>query len=310
MRYMKKYTSLTLLTLLVMLAGACSKDTPMESRAESANITVNIASRGQVDTDNNEVKANEGIKTLRLIMVQEGKVVINSLHSYTDDKLNKSIHILGVNSTPLTDFYVVINEAGVEKDFQIAVGKTFEKTDFDQAALKAIDIQKNGLPMAGKLESQTLTDKHSYSIEVTRAVARIDLNINNQSGGNLTVKSINFGAFLPDKGGLVNEPSDIVYSSKSFGPLDASIDAGKAQTFTYYLFASAAPGKAYTVGMTGSTSYEAKPIIDNNTNVQLTSIPRNTVLKINATVASSAYDCRLLCEILPWGTVELKPGFQ
>ena len=82
MRYMKKYTSLTLLTLLVMLAGACSKDTPMESRAESANITVNIASRGQVDTGNEEVKEHEGIKTLRLIMVQEGKVAGNWLREY------------------------------------------------------------------------------------------------------------------------------------------------------------------------------------------------------------------------------------
>lgn len=308
MRYMKKYTSLTLLTLLVMLAGACSKDTSVESRAESANITVNIASRGQVDTDN-----NEGIKTLRLIMVQEGKVTGNWLREYNDNSLKQTFRIMGVKAVD-TQLYAIVNEKGVNLDYatKFPVGSPFIPQTYNGVALATIDVATNGIPMEGntQITVEQMSKETPVSIFVTRALARIDLNINNQSGGNLTVNSINFGAFFPDKGGLVNNPSDIAYSPKSFNSLNESIDAGKAQTFTYYLFASDAPDNAYTVGMTGSTSYEAKPIIDNSTNVQLTSIPRNTVLKINATVASSAYDCRLLCEILPWGTVELKPGFQ
>lgn len=313
MRYMKKYTSLTLLTLLVMLAGACSKDTPVESRAESANITVNIASRGQVDTDNTEVKANEGIKTLRLIMVQEGKVAGNWLREYSDNSLTQTFRILGVKAVD-TQLYAIVNEKGVNLDYATTfqVGSTFNASTYNDAALANPNVATNGIPMEGstQITADQMVEETPVSISVTRALARIDLNINNQSGGDLSIDEINFGAFFPDKGGLINNPSDIKYSSQSFGSLSASIDAGKTQTFTYYLFASDASDDAYTVGMTGSTNFEAKPIIDKSTNAQLISIPRNTVLKIEATVASSAYDCRLLCEILPWGTVELKPEFQ
>lgn len=299
MRYMKKYTSLTLLTLLVMLAGACSKDTPMESRAESANITVNIASRGQIDTDNSEVKDHEGIKTLRLIMVQEGKVAGNWLREYNDNSLIQTFRILGVKAVD-TQLYAIVNENGVNLNYATTfqVGSTFNASTYNNgAALAAIDVATNGIPMEGstQITAAQMVEETSVSISVTRALARIDLTVNNKTGGNLSINEINFGPFFPVAGYLMKGQGGTVQNQTKDFTGDQTIVTNGTHTFTYYLFESS--GGTYTVGMKGSTNYDPAQIYDKDTK-PIASIERNQILKIDANANPTGWELR--CEVAPW----------
>lgn len=299
MRYMKKYTSLTLLTLLVMLAGACSKDTPMESRAESANITVNIASRGQVDTGNEEVKEHEGIKTLRLIMVQEGKVAGNWLREYNGNSLTQTFRILGVKAMD-TQLYAIVNEKGVNLNYATTfqVGSTFNASTYNNgAALAAIDVATNGIPMEGstQITAAQMVEETSVSISVTRALARIDLTVNNKTGGELRIDQINFGAFFPVSGYLIKRKDGTVQNQTKDFTGDQTIVTNGTHTFTYYLFESS--GGTYTVGMKGSTNYDPAQIYDKDTK-PIASIERNQILKINANANPTGWE--LACTVAPW----------
>lgn len=298
MRYMKKYTSLTLLTLLVMLAGACSKDTPMESRAESANITVNIASRGQVDTGNEEVKEHEGIKTLRLIMVQEGKVAGNWLREYKDNSLTQTFRILGVKAMD-TQLYAIVNEKGVNPDYATTfqVGSTFNASTYKGAALAAIDVATNGIPMEGstQITAAQMAEETPVSISVTRALARIDLTVKNKTGGNLSINEINFGPFFPVAGYLMKgQGGTVLNQAKNFNERQ-TITTNGTHTFTYYLFESS--HGTYTVGMKGSTNYDPAQIYDKDTK-PIASIERNQILKIDANANPTGWELR--CEVAPW----------
>lgn len=300
MRYMKKYTSLTLLTLLVMLAGACSKDTPMESRAESANITVNIASRGQVDTGNEEVKEHEGIKTLRLIMVQEGKVAGNWLREYNDNSnsLTQTFRILGVKAMD-TQLYAIVNEKGVNLDYATTfqVGSTFNASTYKGAVLADPNVATNGIPMEGstKITAEQMSKETSVPISVIRALARIDLTVNNKTGGNLSINEINFGPFFPVAGYLMQgQGGTVLNKSKDFTEGQTITTNGK-HTFTYYLFESSRG--TYTVGMKGSTNYDPAQIYDKDTK-PIASIERNQILKIDANANPTGWELR--CEVAPW----------
>ncbi len=299
MRYMKKYTSLTLLTLLVMLAGACSKDTPMESRAESANITVNIASRGQIDTDNSEVKDHEGIKTLRLIMVQEGKVAGNWLREYNDNSLIQTFRILGVKAVD-TQLYAIVNENGVNLNYATTfqVGSTFNASTYNNgAALADPNVATNGIPMEGstQITAAQMVEETSVSISVTRALARIDLTVNNKTGGNLSINEINFGPFFPVAGYLMKGQGGTVLNLAKNFPESQTITTNGKHTFTYYLFESSRG--TYTVGMKGSTNYAPAQIYDKDTK-PIASIERNQILKIDANANPTGWELR--CEVAPW----------
>lgn len=299
MRDMKKYTSLVLLTLLVMLAGSCSKDTPVESRAESANITVNIASRGQVDTGNTEVKADEGIKTLRLIMVQEGKVAGNWVREYNDNSLTQTFRILGVKSVD-TQLYAIVNEKGVSLDYATAfqVGIPFNSNTYKGAALVDPNVTTNGIPMEGstQITAAQMVEETSFSIPVTRALARIDLTVNNKTGGELRIDQINFGAFFPVAGYLMKGQGGTVLNQAKNFPENPTIAANATHTFTYYLFESS--GGTYTVGMKGSTNYDLAQISDKVTQQPIASIERNQILKIDANANPTGWE--LTCSVAPW----------
>lgn len=298
MRYMKKYTSLTLLTLLVMLVGACSKDTPMESRAESANITVNIASRGQVDTGNEEVKEHEGIKTLRLIMVQEGKVAGNWLREYKDKSLTQTFRILGVKAMD-TQLYAIVNEKGVKLNYaeSFQVGSTFNNAIYNQAQLYEPKVAENGIPMEGylRIPQADIVNETSVSISVTRALARIDLTVKNKTGGNLSINEINFGPFFPVAGYLMKGQGGTVLNLAKNFPESQTITTNGKHTFTYYLFESSRG--TYTVGMKGSTNYAPAQIYDKDTK-PIASIERNQILKIDANANPTGWE--LACTVAPW----------
>jgi|GEM_PF-1906560 len=305
------------LLLLIGVATSCIKDDIATTETGTANITVNISSRsGEVDNDNSEVLANEDIKTIRLILVQNGKVVSNSKHSFTvpdgQKLLEQGIRIVGVNKAA-TDFYAVVNEANVNKNFEsdFKVGTTFDGPAFSQVQLIAYSSfnSANGLPMVGCETKPSLSDGDEVMIKVTRAVARIDLNINNKTGADLNVSKVSFGEFFPTSGFLFSQSdASVQYTKKDFVKSE-TIENEKSNVFTYYLYESCSNEEGvYKVGLNDSPEFPLTQIYDAVSKTPIKEIKRNTILKINAIANASGWE--LQCEVAPWDVEEYNQDFN
>lgn len=322
MKKLGRYLGAIGLLLLIGVATSCIKDDIATTETGTANITVNISSRsGEVDNDNSEVLANEDIKTIRLILVQNGKVVSNSKHSFTapdgQKLLEQGIRIVGVKKAA-TDFYAVVNEESTGESFDtgFAVGAPFSAQAFMQTVLPAsdatfpkTDIKEKGLPMQGKvsISESALVDNVSVVIHVERVVARIDLNLTNNTGSTLAINSINFGGFFPSQTQLGEfAPGD--YKSFSFEETQEILATAGNNThkFTYYLYESKADAGNYTVSLNDGTEYGAVPILVDGKPV--TELLRNHILSITGTINSSGWE--LTCEVAPWQKDEVTIDFK
>lgn len=322
MKKLGRYLGAIGLLLLIGVATSCIKDDIATTETGTANITVNISSRsGEVDNDNSEVLANEDIKTIRLILVQNGKVVSNSKHSFTapdgQKLLEQGIRIVGVNKAA-TDFYAVVNEESTGESFDtgFAVGAPFSAQAFMQTVLPAsdatfpkTDIKEKGLPMQGKasISESALVDNVSVEIPVERVVARIDLNLVNNTGSTLDINHISFGNFFPSQTQL-GEFAPGTYAPKTFAesvkiPATAGNNTHK---FTYYLYESQAGAGNYTVSLNNGTEYPAVPILVDGQ--QVTELLRNHILSITGTVNSSGWE--LTCEVNPWEKEDIDLSFE
>lgn len=317
MKKLGRYLGAIGLLLLIGVATSCIKDDIATTETGTANITVNISSRsGEVDNDNSEVLANEDIKTIRLILVQNGKVVSNSKHSFTvpdgQKLLEEGIRIVGVNKAA-TDFYAVVNEANVNKNFEsdFKVGTTFDGPAFSQVQLIAYSSfnSANGLPMVGCETKPSLSDGDEVMIKVTRAVARIDLNINNKTGADLNVSKVSFGEFFPTSGFLFSQSdASVQYTEKDFVESE-TIENEKSNVFTYYLYESCSNEEGvYKVGLNDSPEFPLTQIYDAVSKTPIKEIKRNTILKINAIANASGWE--LQCEVAPWDVEEYNQDFN
>lgn len=317
MKKLGRYLGAIGLLLLIGVATSCIKDDIATTETGTANITVNISSRsGEVDNENSEVLANEDIKTIRLILVQNGKVVSNSKHSFTvpdgQKLLEQGIRIVGVNKAA-TDFYAVVNEANVNKNFEsdFKVGTTFDGPAFSQVQLIAYSSfnSANGLPMVGCETKPSLSDGDEVMIKVTRAVARIDLNINNKTGADLNVSKVSFGEFFPTSGFLFSQSdASVQYTKKDFVESE-TIENEKSNVFTYYLYESCSNEEGvYKVGLNDSPEFPLTQIYDAVSKTPIKEIKRNTILKINAIANASGWE--LQCEVAPWDVEEYNQEFS
>ena len=322
MKKLGRYLGAIGLLLLIGVATSCIKDDIATTETGTANITVNISSRsGEVDNDNSEVLANEDIKTIRLILVQNGKVVSNLKHSFTASDgqklLEQGIRIVGVKKAA-TDFYAVVNEESTGESFDtgFAVGAPFSAQAFMQTVLPASDatfpksdIREKGLPMQGKasISESALVDNVSVVIPVECVVARIDLNLVNNTGSLLDINKINFGAFFPSQTQL-GEFAPGTYAPKPFAET-VSIPAtagNNTHKFTYYLYESKAGAGQYTVSLNDGTEYGAVPILVDGE--QVTELLRNHILSITGTINSSGWE--LTCEVNPWEKEDIDLSFE
>lgn len=319
MKKLRRYLGAIGLLLLIGVVTSCIKDDiATTSDADAVNITVNVGSRAaEVDEDNNEVLANEGIKTIRLILVQNGKVVSNSKHSFTSpdgqELLEQGIRILGLKKAA-TDFYAVVNEASVAVNYDelFKISEAFSYNAFSQAQLvpySGFKPEENGLPMVGSKSVSDIEDNATISIDVTRAVARIDLTINNKTGADLSVSKVSFGKFFPTNGFLLAQSdASVTYTTKTFDESN-TIENAKSDVFTYYLYESCSDEEGvYKVGLNESPEFPLTQIYDAVSKAPIKEIKRNTILKINAIANASGWE--LQCEVAPWDVEEYNQEFS
>lgn len=317
MKKLRRYLGAIGLLLLMGVVTSCIKDDiATTSDADLANVIVNVSSRsGVVDEDNSEVRDNEDIKTIRLILVQGGKVVSNSMYDFTKAEgklLAQEIRIVGLKKVP-TDFYAVVNEASVAVVYDnMKIGTDFDINVFSQAQLlpySEFKPEENGLPMVGSKSVSDIEDNATISIDVIRAVARIDLTINNKTGADLGVSKVSFGKFFPTNGFLLAQSdASVTYTAKTFDESN-TIENAKSDVFTYYLYESCSDEEGvYKVGLNESPEFPLTQIYDAESKAPIKEIKRNTILKINAIANASGWE--LQCEVAPWDVEEYNQEFS
>ncbi len=359
MLQLSKYVSPSAMTALLSAAvllffpQSCNKNLQCSDTGETATVTLKFSAGSpeqetqifRSGTSPAGVVPGEGIKTLRVIMTsvnKDGKVNVlkNEKKTYTDEA---SVRTLTLFDVPLgvCNFYAIANEESVGKEFTTEVIRAeLEKVDGGEKLLFE-DLNNTyfpyvstdgtppsaGLPISGHIKGVTISkDMASLYLEVRRAVAKINLSVNNMLGRDLTLSEIDFGSFFSDRLFVFSESALDVPADASYMPLiikedklgssGTLIPADGSYTCTVYMYPSYAwksgLSSPYTLSLRTvrpAGNYPPIAFVDKTTS-RLNSIARNTQVNINATIQTTA-DVTINFQVTDWvgNTVDV-PSFN
>ena len=304
MDVMRKAIYMLSVLCVATLWGGCQRG----GGEETAQVTLRFNTRaGSVLTDEN-AKKGEGMRSLQLVLYRQSGSGYEFYRVYSWDE-TKLAGTDGVFETELEGgidlgnymFYAVANGA--------SAGLTVGEGGMREDALKgyvmngdvfpAEKLPAAGLPMAGSKRVIVNQERVTDSIKVVRAVARLDIELENVTGDEIRVERIPFGAFGADRAYLFGQggenevmPDEVTCKEFEIPGRDEVIATGGKANYVYYIYPSAAGTGAYTMGLeTGSRTYDAVLLKDDQGR-DLTAMPRNTVYKINALVDVDAITFR------------------
>ena len=277
----------------------------------TAEVTLRFATRtggdGTGTANDPNATEEEGIKTLRIIVRDEiaGEIVRNEKRTFgteTQPLLEKEVKVYDLPLSTYT-FYLIANEGSVDKTYDTpeAIRADFVEVNGMQKLLvvdegwnffpqAAEEIEENGLPMAGMKTVEITEDTESLDITLERAVAKLNLTIENALTEDITVKNINFGNFMSDRVYLfrtqnIDMPDGIAYRSWQH-LCHLVVPAGENRTFVGYVYPSYAPGN-YTLGLeTEGGSYAPARIMSGGN--PMTFMRRNSQVNIRAVINTEA----------------------
>ena len=300
MDVMRKAIYMLSVLCVAALWGGCQRG----GGEETAQVTLRFATRAGSALADENAKKDEGMKSLQLVLYRQSGSGYEFYRVYSWDE-TKLAGTDGVFETELEGgidlgnymFYAVAN--GASAGLTVSEGGITE-TDLKEhivtgSTFPADEIPKAGLPMAGFEPVKVNQERVTKRIEVVRAVARLDIELENASGSAMTVQSINLGAFVADQAYLFGQgneamPEGTAYSTKAW-EVSGSIADGEKETYSYYLYPSVARADAYTLGLTTNVKdYDPQPLMEGST--YLSRMPRNTVYKIQAIVDVDAITFR------------------
>ena len=296
MDVMRKAIYMLSVLCVAALWGGCQRG----GGEETAQVTLRFNTRADGALADEDAKVGEGMKDLQIVLYRR----VNGEYTY----YKKYDHVVpeGENGRTTVDlgdvqlgdylFYVVAN--GESAGLTDATG--MEEDDLKGYVMKsgafpATAVPLTGLPMAGSKRVIVNQERVTERIEVVRAVARLDIELENASGSAMTVRSINLGAFVADQAYLFGQGNEVMpegtaYSTKAW-EVSGSIADGEKETYSYYLYPSVARADAYTLGLTTNVkTYDPQPLMEGST--YLSRMPRNTVYKIRAVVDVDAITFR------------------
>ena len=321
MKKTKQYISLLLAAFMAAGLSSCIKEDYAGASDETAtvNLVFDTRASGQ-DGDKVHGEANEGIKTLRVIIVdtEKGIVDVNETRNFSSDggdEFTKTLTIMGLPAGKKS-FYIVANEesVGLELNSSLPKGEInlsdtlqFLQTLVESEKFPRTDIAAKGLPIAGTASANiTGAEDQTIEIPITRAVAKMELILTNATGDNFELSQVVLGSFFPDKTYLFPQetelalPDGVAYDDHTFST-NATLSDGESQTFYFYFYESNAGEGAYTIALNNGADYAAAPIMLDE-DKPLTSVSRNTCLRVTGTIESALNpvltDLQLL--VKPW----------
>lgn len=331
MKTLKQYLGITLLVLTAGITGSCVKDSLPETDGSTdsegtATVTLHINDSRSGGTS--PVEAGEGIKTLRVIVLDAGnKVEFNYKQSFgneTDPQTEKTVTFLGM-TTGAKKFYVVANEEslGLSDDDYPAKGTTTDPnnlldkviTDAGRShfpKLKGGDI--TSLPVTGYKEVQITADTKNITIETYHAVAKIVFKVKNTSSEDITLTGFSLGQFFADRTYLfplaTGKLTDVTYATFA-GTVNDTFTAGAAEAeyFTCYLYETPKDKKAdFKVTLfTDNPDLDLPEATINLNEATDYVVKRNTVINIVATISKETAvevpDIELQWQVDDWNPV-------
>lgn len=208
-----------LLLLLTLLPVSCIKDD--YAAKEKATVQVTFTTRALSDETiaGNELADNERMKTLRVIVAKDSKILYNEFYSEEEDfdEYDNGQRYKTVTFSELVtekeedrtfDFYAIANEEGTGYDDwgNITVStlnarevtQSFSSTSLiPQTAKKTIAVE---IPQEGGIQKETM--------QLEFVVSKISLSFSNQTGEAQTLSNVMIADAKPDRGFLFNDENE------------------------------------------------------------------------------------------------------
>lgn len=335
MKKTNRYISLLLALVFAAGLSSCIKEDYADStKNDKATVSLVFDTRAPgVDGQTVQAGPNEGIKTLRVIIVdsESSTVNVNKLYDYSAEAGPVETKTLTIMNLPegQKDFYVIANEGSVEmNDIDLDTWQekgTFNESDKNELLQAVIasgfpktdaEIAELGLPIAGwQSENITGTEDQVIEIPITRAVAKMELTLTNNTGAPFQLDQVAMGRFFPNMtylfpGKTLSE--GVTYAAHTF-ETNATLAEDATETFCFYFYESYAGADAYTIQLNNGSEYGATPILvepeeEGGQATPLTSVERNTCVRVKGTIESKAWT--LLANVLPWQHEEVSFDFD
>ena len=335
MKKTNRYISLLLALVFAAGLSSCIKEDYADStKNDKATVSLVFDTRAPgVDGQTVQAGPNEGIKTLRVIIVdsESSTVNVNKFYDYSAEPDPVEVKTLTIMNLPVgqKDFYVIANEGSVgmnDIDLEAWQEKgTFNESDKNELLQAVIasgfpktdaEIAELGLPIAGvKSENITGTEDQVIEIPITRAVAKMELTLTNNTGAPFQLDQVAMGKFFPNMTYLFPDNGlleGVTYADHTF-ETNATLEEGATETFCFYFYESNAGADAYTIQLNDGSEYGATPIlvepeVEGGQATPLTSVDRNTCVRVKGTIESKAWT--LLANVLPWQHEEVSFDFD
>lgn len=338
MKHLSYHYIIGLLTACLLSAtfAGCTREAD-EPVADGRTATIRLdipmleaATRITTPTEEQE----KAIKQLRVIILSQGATSINQTYT-TTDLAGGSITI---DNVPVgqVQMYVIANEKSLGKDYSdlatlqndvITVGEARKVLIKDESHAhfpkRGSKFPEAGLPMSWMNKNLTInppTDTpQTIEVNLVRAVAKLNITMNNALKDAITINSMTFGTFFGDRLYLFAEqsldvPDDTDYDGMSYTKdINIPISGYSSETLALYIYPSfawkdAAQASPYTIGFTTAAGGTYTPQAFVNTYGALNSIARNTQVNISATLQTDTH-IDIKFEVVPWEekTVEVPP---
>lgn len=293
MKKIKQYLGLILPMFVAIAMSSCIKDSLSENPGK-VNVTLSLNTRAE----SGEAALNEGIKTLRVIIADNNNIVKRNIKKeYDDNETLKNLYIIGLEEG-INNFYVVINEKslGLNLDNWTPEEEYSVQNENSVFFPKSVMDVTDGVPATGKEQVNLLEGTDNVvSISCTYAVAKIVLNVTNNSGRDFAVKNVKFGPFFQQGTYLFNKDGKVPSENSkehSFPLEDVKIpvtsESGTpTQALVCYLFETGQniSSDSYTIALdVDGMDFLNKPApikFDSN------SLPRGYQLNLNAKVTGT-----------------------
>lgn len=299
------------------------------SKADSEDTaTVTLHINDSRSGGNSPVEAGEGIKTLRVIVLDaHNKVEFNYKQSFgneTDLQTEKTVTFLGM-TTGAKKFYVVANEESLDlTDADYPAKGTMPTnpndllnkviTDTKRSHFPKLKGEVKSLPITGYKEVDITADTKNLTIETYHAVAKIVFKVKNTSSKDITLTGFRLGEFFADQTYLfpsATGQSTGVNYAPFIGTVNHTFTAGAAESeyFTCYLYETPEDKKSdFKVTLfTNNPDLDLPEATINLNEATDYVVKRNTVINIVATISKETSvivpNINLEWQVSPWNSV-------
>lgn len=330
---------LFVLCVIAVMMLACNKTEDLQYSGETATIRLKIPqleviSRVDVAGDEN------AINNLRVIILSKNAGSINKLFT-SADLGSTSGGVITIENVPVGEvqMYVIANEGGLGLDYSdlatlqkqvITAPETgtkkvlFQDEHREYFPKRGSQFPSAGLPMSWMNKSLVIESPsetvQTIDVELLRAVAKLNIVMNNTTDGDIIIQEVNLGGFFANSLYLFREtnldvPQNTGYVTWDFEDLAINVSAKSKETMVCYVYPSfawknIADPCPYEIGfkISDAPPYEKRNFVQNGK--ELNSIERNKQININATLSEPA-NFKLTFSVEPWTPVTVNvPPFD